>query len=388
MSELNIEKTRKRKRTPNVKITPSELYNKFFANQDQLLLNEKLYEFPLKESEYTKKENTHILTNYSPRQTIRHPPNLRQLVDDEKCNIDIDCDQDRYHFINNLHLRIYNPEKKPLRDIIKSMYLDIGGSKISELCDLETMLSNYTHLNLVEPTVQVDNFLHVYLPFVNKQTLMYCQGGNHNIRFVLTFAGPKPQFRLYGDAYTLKNNTLIKIVKRPGCQNGMQLTPPSYNKIFQPPIGDNQPLGYGSPTWENILFMSQYIDYYFNRTDMSRKTNLGSLHSPIHCIFINLFQEIDGKKIKSKGNVKNVRLVLDNETVFDGIPEKTGESEYIINFSNEFYKPHTSTVNFSMVQDASITVTTDSFGVQLDEFHAVSSNILIYMDGMFGLRFG
>jgi hypothetical protein len=334
----------------------TELYEKYFGPQDQYFSNEKFYEFPLKESEYTKKENTHISTNYR--------------TSGMKCYLDIDCDQERYHFINNVHLRIYNPEKKPLCDIIESISLEIGGSGINSLYDLETMLSNYTHLNLVEPTRQVDDFLHVYLPFVNKQTLVYCQGGYHNIRFVMTFEIKRPQFRLYADAYTLKDeSTLVKIYKSPGEPTK---TSPSYIKLL-------------SPVWENISFMSQYVCEKFNHN--KRKTRL-CFNSPTHCIFINLFQEIDGKKIKSKGNVKNVKLVIDNETIFDGIPEKTGESEYIINFSNEFYKPHTSTVNFSMVQDVYITVSTDSFGVQWDEFHAVSSNALVYNSGMWGLLFG
>jgi hypothetical protein len=357
--------------TPTVQVTPppSELYEKYYGPQDDYFLNEKLYEFPLKESEYTKKENTHISTNYN------------YGTSGMKCNLDIDCDQDLYHFINNLRLRIYNPEKKPLRDIIESISLEIGGTRINSLDNLETMLSNYTHLNLVEPTRQVDDFLHVYLPFVNKQTLVYCQGGYHDIRFVLTFATRKPQFRLYGDAYTLKDeSTLIQINKNSGeptphpyIIKPIIKTSPSYNRIL-------------SPVWKNISFMSQYACFYFNHN--MRKTRNLCLNSPTHCIFINLFQEVDGKKIKSKGNLKNVTLVIDNETVFDGIPEKTGESEYIINFSNEFYKPHTSTVNFSMVQDVYIKVTTDSFGVQLDEFHAVSSNVLGYNSGMWGLHFG
>jgi hypothetical protein len=344
-------------------ITPSELYEKYFGPQDEYFLNEKLYEFPLKESEYTRKENTHILTNYNYGTSVT------------TCYLDLNCDQDRYHFINNLHLRIYNPEKKPLRDIIKSIYLEIGGTRINSLDNLETMLSNYTHLNLVEPTRQVDDFLHVYLPFINKQTLVYCQGSYQNIRFCMKSETKIPQFRLYGDAYTLKDeSTLIRIDKSSGKeQYGPIKNSPSYKKIL-------------SPVWENISFMSQYTCEIFNHN--IRKTRNLCFNSPTHCIFINLFQEIDGKKIKSKGNVKNITLVIDNETVFDGIPEKTGESEYIINFSNEFYKPHTSTVNFSMIQDASITVTTDSFGVQWDEFHTVSSNMLNYRSGMWGLLFG
>jgi hypothetical protein len=229
---------------PNV-AQPDELYKKYYGTQDEYLLNEKLYEFPLKESEYTKNENTHILTNYNYSKITNHSGTTRI-----RCNLDINFDQDCYHFINNLHLRIYNPEKKPLRDIIESIFLEIGGSKINSLDNLETMLSNYTHLNLVEPTVQVDDFLHVYLPFVNKQSPVYCQGGYHNISFVITFSTIKPQFRLYGDAYTLNDeSTLIQINKSSGKEQygpiKNEIRSPSYKKVL-------------SPVWENISFMSQY----------------------------------------------------------------------------------------------------------------------------------
>jgi hypothetical protein len=166
--------------------TPSELYEKYFGPQDEYFLNEKLFEFPLKESEYTKKENTHISTDNTYIPTFDY--NL----------IEIDRTQSRYHFINNVHFRIYNPEKKPLRSIISRIDLEIGGSIVNSLPNLETMLSNYTHLNLVEPTVQVDDFLHVYLPFIHKQTLLFCQGGYSTIKFRMYFnpCEKNPTFRV------------------------------------------------------------------------------------------------------------------------------------------------------------------------------------------------
>jgi hypothetical protein len=346
-----------------------KFHEKYFGAQDQSFLDDPtIFDFPLKKNDFTKKENTHVLTTW----------NCGSRSGGDNGYLLVDFDQDNYHFINNLYLKIYNPYKSPLRDIIKDINLEIGGTSFGNIHeDVEIMLSNYSYLNLVKPTVQVDNFLYVYLPFINKHSVLFCKGGHQDVKLKITFLGysDKRKFRLYADSYTLNDDYKLTDIYSHGER--------PFEKIYAFEL-------------ETIILNSQ-IDTFQNTVYKNTPCNFVS---PVHCIFLNIVeknQDISpGSKsefVKSNSNLLNVQLFLEGDLVFDGLPEKISASEYIINFSNEFFTPHTSTINFSMINyknrsGSFIKVTTDSDNEnEYTIIHAITCNTIRSINGMHGLRF-
>jgi len=257
---------------------------------------------------------------------------------------------------NNVSLLIKNPTNISLNNFIKSIRIDINGQKIDEYNNLSTNIGVLCSI-FNKKCIRSNNELIIPLfgPFANENMINF---GSQEVKIIIEFENNinilSDDIKVYGTKYIFQNSWITA------------------NSFMQ---GIN-----------HVIYQTQYIgpdstlaisrNYKF-------KMNFKNPTSMLVFFGINK-HAIKSIKLQFNGRdyIDTKVQMLDynnNYKINNFAPDISGNNDpFIIKFSDEFYKSNKGTINFSLIDNATLCIETeDIYQLQLHMI-AISTNILTY----------
>ena len=255
-------------------------------------------------------------------------------------------------YITFLYLKIYNPQNKSLDKLIEQIEVEVGGSIVQCLDNLDFTYANLQELKLVKETRRENDYTIVNVPYFN---LLWAKYSNQNVYINVTWKSNMEvcDHSLYGDITVPHTNWFRWTIQRIGWKE----------------TSDKMSLG---DEFEGTYFQSVGSKLY--------ETNIFEqlpFNHPAYCLFVQINTDL----------VTNVKLMFDDYVYYDGPikQELLSTDGFVFNFSRNFTSYSDQTIDFSMIKKAKLLVETSVNTMYNIQY--IHSQVIKYQTGMYGMRY-